>query len=322
MKKISVCIACYNEEENIYPMYAAATKQMEKFTDRYDYEILFADNDSKDGTRDILRSIAKNDKHVKVIFNTRNFGPMRSGTNCERRATGDVIVELPCDFQVPPELIEEYLKLWEEGNLIVCGQKFESEENKFKFFLRKVYYKIIKIFSDTPQYDQLCGLMVIDRKIVDVMRQVDEPEMSFRHLIAELGYKIKLVPYKQQKRKAGKSSYNIYRYFDFAITSLINTSYLPLRLSVILGLGISIICFIIGVVYLIYKLIHWDTFNAGIAPVLIGIFFLGAVQLFFLGILGEYIGMILKKTRKYPIVVEEEVINFDNEIMKEEEREQ
>ncbi len=311
MKKISVCIVCYNEEGNVYPMYVAVTKQMEKFADRYNYEIIFADNDSKDKTRDILRSIAKNDKHVKVIFNTRNFGPMRSGTNCERRATGDVLVSLPCDFQVPPELIEEYIKFWEEGNLIVSGQKMESEENMFKFFLRKVYYKIIKMFSDIPQYEQLCGLIVMDRKIVDVIRQADEPEMSFRHLIAELGYKMKLVPYKQQKRREGKSSYNLYRYFDFAITSLINTSYLPLRLAVIAGFIMSIICFIISMVYLVYKLTHWDTFNTGMAPVVIGMFFLGSVQLLVLGILGEYIGMILKKLRKYPVVVEEEVINFD-----------
>lgn len=312
MKKISVCILCYNEVGNVYSMYTAVTEQMEKFADRYEYEIIFEDNDSKDGTRNILRNIARNDKHVKVILNTRNFGVMRSGMNCRTRATGDVIVELPCDFQVPPELIEEYIQLWEDGNLIVFGQKLESDENKFKFFLRKIYYKIIKIFSDIPQYEQLCGLVVIDRKIMDVILSVDDPELDYRQLFAELGYKIKLVPYRQRKRRAGKSSYNIYRYFDYAITALINASYLPLRLSVILGFTTSIICFVVGVVYLIYKLMHWDTFNAGIAPIVIGIFFIGAVQLFFLGILGEYIATILKKIRKYPVVVEEEVINFDN----------
>lgn len=311
MKKISVCIACYNKEENVFPMYTAITEQMKKFIDRYDYEIIFEDNDSKDGTRNILRKIAGNDKHVKVIFNTRNFGPNRSGMNCLFRATGDVAISLPCDFQVMPELIESYLPFWEQGNFIVCGQKLESDENRFKFFLRKIYYKIIKIFSDIPQYEQLCGLTIIDRTIINVIKQTYEPEVAFRHLIAELGYKIKLIPYKQEKRRAGKSSYNMYRYFDFAITSLINTSFMPLRIFVVLGLLSSILCLLIGIIYFAYKLTHWYSFDAGIAPVIIGMFFIGSVQLFFMGILGEYIGSILRKISKYPMVVEEEVINFD-----------
>lgn len=312
MKKISVCVPCYNEEGNIYPMYVAVTEQMRKFADKYDYEIIFEDNDSKDGSKDILKDIAQKDKHVKVIFNTRNFGPSRSGINCMSRAIGDAVVNIPCDFQVPPELIEEYLMFWEQGNLVVYGQKLESEENKFKFFLRKIYYRIIEKFSDIPQYNQLSGLVVLDRKIMDMVKQVYVPEVSLRHLLPELGYKIKVVPYRQQKRRAGKSSYNIYRYFDFAITSLVNTSYLPLRLSVILGLLMSILCFVAGMVYLIYKLTHWDSFNTGMAPILIGIFFIGSVQLFFIGMLGEYIGSILRKTSKYPLVVEEETINFDD----------
>lgn len=311
MKKISVCMACYNEEENVHLMYREVKKQLTKYAERYDYEIIFEDNDSQDKTREILREIAREDKRVKVIFNTRNFGPNRSIANCIFRATGDVVITLPCDFQVPPELLEEYMSYWEQGHLIVYGQKLSSEENKLKFFLRKIYYKIIKMFSDVPQYDQLCGMMVVDRKIVNAIKEAYEPDVDLRHLLPELGYKIKVVPYKQQKRRAGKSSYNIYRYFDFAITSLINTSYLPLRLSVILGGIMAVICFIIGMVYLIYKLIHWNTFDAGIAPLVIGIFFIGSIQLLFIGILGEYIGSILRKISKQPLVVEEETINLD-----------
>lgn len=311
MKKISVCMACYNEEENVHLMYREVKKQLTKYAERYDYEIIFEDNDSQDKTREILREIAREDKRVKVIFNTRNFGPNRSIANCIFRATGDVVITLPCDFQVPPELLEEYMSYWEQGHLIVYGQKLSSEENKLKFFLRKIYYKIIKMFSDVPQYDQLCGMMVVDRKIVNAIKEAYEPDVDLRHLLPELGYKIKVVPYKQQKRRAGKSSYNIYRYFDFAITSLINTSYLPLRLSVILGGIMAVICFLIGMVYLIYKLIHWNTFDAGIAPLVIGIFFIGSIQLLFIGILGEYIGSILRKISKQPLVVEEETINLD-----------
>lgn len=313
MKKISVCIACYNEEQNIYPMYVAVTKQMEAYLDRYDYEILFEDNASQDGSREILRNIASQDKRVKVIFNTRNFGAGPSSWNCLFRASGDVEISLPCDFQAPPELMGEYISLWEAGDMIVCGQKVRSRESKFKYFLRSIYYKIIKTFSDVPQYEQLVGITVIDKKIVNVLKEVYEPDANFRYVIASLGYKIKLVPYEQQKRRAGKSSYNLYRYFDFAITSLINTSYLPLRLSVILGLIMSVVCFGIGVFYLIYKLIHWYSFDAGMAPLVIGIFFIGSVQLFFIGILGEYIGSISRKISKYPLVVEEEVLNFDDE---------
>lgn len=312
MKKISVCIPCYNEESNIYPMYVAITEQMDKFTGRYNYEIVFEDNASEDGSKNILRNIAYDDQHVKVIFNTRNFGPSRSGMNCISRATGDIVILIPCDFQVPPALIEEYIAFWEQGNLIVYGQKLESEENKFKFFLRKIYYKIINFFSDIPQYDQLSGLVLLDRNILKTIIKVYEPEISLRHLIPELGYKIKVVPYKQQKRRAGKSSFNIYRYFDFAITSLVNTSYLPLRLFVIGGFFMSIICFLIGIIYLIYKLSHWSSFNTGTAPILIGMFFIGSIQMFFIGILGEYIGAILRKISKHPLVIEEETINLDD----------
>ena len=310
-KKISICIPCYNEEKNVYLMYRAVTEQMQDIQEKYDYEILFADNASKDKTRIVLKQIATDDKKVKLILNTRNFGPNRSGWNCNYRASGDVIVGLPCDFQVPPELIKEYLQYWEEGELVICGQKKGSKENAIKYQLRKLYYKIIMRFSDVPQYDQMMGLTVVDRKVMDVLCKAYEPEESFRHLIAELGYKVKLVPYEQQARRAGKSSYNLSRYFDFAITSLINTSYAPLRMATILGVITSGICFLIGVIYLIYKLIFWDSFNAGMAPVLIGMFFIGSTQLAFIGILGEYIGAILRKISKHPLVVEEELINFD-----------
>lgn len=311
MKKISICICCFNEEGNVYEMYLAVSKEAAKLGKDYDYEIIFSDNDSVDSTRSILKDIAEKDRHVKVIFNTRNFGPNRSGWNCLFHATGDAIVTLVCDFQTPPELVSELVRLWESGNLVVCGQKVKSRENKFKYFLRNIFYKIIQGMSDIPQYDNLAGLFLVDKKILEVLRMTYEPDTTFRFLIAELGYKIKIVPYEQQKRKAGKSSYNLARYFDFAVTSLVNTSFLPLRLATIAGTVASGVCFLTGVIYLIYKLTHWYSFDVGVAPLLIGMFFIGSIQLLFIGIVGEYVGAVLRKISKNPLVVEEETLNFD-----------
>lgn len=311
MKKISICICCYNEEGNVYAMYEAVTAQMSKFNGIYDYEIIFSDNDSKDHTRSILRKIAKEDKHVKVILNTRNFGPNRSGWNCILRAQGDAVIGIVCDFQTPPELIPEWIHWWEEGNLVVCGQKKKSKENKIIFLLRQIFYGIIKALSDVPQYDNLVGLTLLDKKAMNVIREAYEPDIEIRFLLAELGYKVKIVQYEQQKRKAGKSSYNIFKYLDFAISALVNTSWVPLRLATVIGVLASAVCFLLGVVYLIYKLTHWDTFSMGMAPLLISMFFISSVQLLFIGMVGEYIGAVLRKISKNPLVVEEETINFD-----------
>ncbi len=310
-KKISICICCYNEEGNVYDMYQAVSKELQKLQKRYDYEILFADNASQDHTRTILRQMAQEDTHVKVILNTRNFGTIRSFWNCFFHAQGDAVLALPCDFQVPPESIPDWIRYWEEGNLLVCGQKIKSKENPLKFFLRKVYYNTIQLMSDIPQYYGLVGLTLVDRKLVEQMRQACEPDVDFRHLVAELGYQIKLVPYEQQNRREGKSSYNLSRYFDFAVTSLVNTSWMPLRVATVAGTAAAGVCFLLGVVYLVYKLVHWYSFDAGMAPLLIGMFFIGSVQLLFIGIVGEYVGAVLRRVKKSPFVVEEETLNFE-----------
>lgn len=309
MKKVSVCIPCYNEEKNIETAYERVKKVLETL-DHYEWEIIFEDNASKDDTVSILRKLADSDKRVKVILNTRNFGPYRSAKNCCFSATGDAVICIACDMQDPPELIPEFLKYWEEGYLLVLGQKLSSKESPVKYKLRSLYYKIIKTFSDVPQTEQITGFGIVDRKVYQQVKELDEPEMAFRNLVAELGYEVKKIPYEQEKRKEGKSSYNIWRYLDFAITSLVRTSFVPLRLATLLGVFCSFISFVIGVVYLIYKLIYWDSFMVGMAPLVIGIFFFGSVQLFFIGLLGEYIGMILRKVTKRPIVVEKERINF------------
>ena len=317
MKKISIGIPCYNEEGNVELMYKSITDQMNKLPN-YDYEIIFEDNNSSDSTQLILREIAQDDKRVKVIFNQANFGPMRSGTNCMGSITGDAYIAIPCDFQEPPEMIPEFVGYWEKGYDVVWGTKTSSKENKIKFFLRKIYYCIIDFFAEFPQLSQVTGFGIMDKSVLGVLMVTkrQDPSVAVRHLIMEYGFKIKLIPYTQQKRESGKSSYNISSYLSFAISSLCNTSTKPLRMMTILGFITSFISLFFGIVYFVYKLIYWDTFSVGIAPLMIGLFFCSAVQLICVGILGEYIGIILKKITHKPIVVERERLNFEEDIEK------
>ena len=309
MKKISICVACYNEEVNVRAMAMAIIREMEKLP-QYDYEVIFVDNNSEDNTQKILREVAEHNKKIKVIFNNRNYGPARSPRNALRHVTGDAIISLPCDFQDPPEMIETFIKYWEDGYLVVYGQKVGSKEGKIKYCLRTIYYKIIAAFSDIPQYEHVSGICLNDRTILDQLLAADET-IGFHYLTAELGYKPKLVQYKQEKRRGGKSSYNVSRYFSHAISSLVTTSTAPLRVATVLGCITSGISFFMGIIYLVYKLIYWQQFSAGIAPLVIGIFFFVSIQILFIGLLGEYIGAIFKKLTKLPPVIEKELINFD-----------
>lgn len=313
MKKVSLCVPCYNEELNIPLVYEALSSEMQKLP-QYDYEIIFEDNASTDSSPQILKELAKNDKRVKVILNTRNFGPSRSGKNCCFNATGDVLISVAADLQNPVSMIPIFLNYWEQGFLVVMGQKNKSKENFIKYRLRHLYYNIIQKFSDIPQIANITGFGAIDAKVYHKIYKMNEYEMSIRHLLAELGYEIKLVPYTQEKRKYGKSSYNLWRSLDFSISSLVNTSYLPLRLTTIIGLVCSLFSLLTGVIYLIFKIINWNSFNAGITPLILLVCFLGSVQLFFLGILGEYVTNILRKVTRREIVIEKERINFDNEL--------
>lgn len=312
MKKISISIICFNEEKNVELMYKCVKSIMDKKND-YCYEIIFADNASTDKTPEILRELSALDKNVKVILNMKNVGPTRSSKNALFHASGDAVISVACDFQEPPEMILEFIKEWEKGNLIIWGQKVKSKENKIKFFLRKLYYKIIKFLSENPQYEQVTGFGLMDRRIIEQMKALDERTMTFRHVVGELGYPVVLVPYTQNKRRAGKSSYNLYRYFNHAITTMVYTSKLPLRLATIMGTIASAISFFIGIIYLVLKLLNWDNFVAGMAPMVIGFFFVGSIQLLFIGIIGEYIGVILEKVTKRPLVVEKETFNFNED---------
>lgn len=312
MKKISFCIPCFNEEDNVIPLAQAIINEMEKIR-KYDYEIIFADNASTDNTQTNLKKIALSNKKVKIIINNRNFGGMRSGWNCLKYASGDAIISLPSDFQVPTELIKVFIEQWEKGELVVLCQKVQSRERKYKRIMRTMYYKIISFCSDHPQYEHVTGSGLFDQKVIKEIMKIGELT-STRHLIAELGYSIKLIPFEQPQRKNGKSSYNIWSYFDFAINSLISTSTTPIRIATVIGCITSLISFIFGVIYLIYKLMNWNSFSAGMAPIIISVFFLGSIQILLIGLIGEYIANIIKKISKVPFVIEKELINFDKDI--------
>ena len=308
-KKISIAGSCYNESGNIRELYDRCMAELKKFP-QYDYEFIMADNCSTDDTRDKLRAIAAEDPNFKVIFNANNFGPINSGMNAFCTATGDVVIQIAADLQDPPELISQFLEKYEEGYDVVCAIKVSSKENPVVFALRKAYYKILAQLSSAPLIQNFTGYGLYSRRVVDAVKSFNDFSY-FRGVLAEVGFKRIDIPFKQPLRKYGKSSYNIFRYYDYAMTGFVNYTKLPLRLSVFCGMFLAIMCLLVAAGYFIAKLLWWDTFSLGIAPLVIGIFFLGAVQLFFIGIIGEYIGAIWTQVKKRPLVIEEERINFD-----------
>lgn len=310
MKHISVMTPCYNEEGNIRNIYNAVKEQFDKMP-QYTYEHIFIDNYSTDNSRKILRELAAEDSNVKVILNARNFGPNRSGSYGMLQGTGDALICIVCDLQDPPEMIPTFLQKWEEGYKVVLGQKTKSKENPLMFQVRKLYYKIMEKLSETEHLTNVTGYGLFDKEVLDMIKWMDDPDPYIRGLVTQLGYKWCLVEYTQQERTSGKSSYNFNRYFDFAITGLTHVSKKPLRIVTLVGLIMSAISFVIAIIYLVFKLVHWYEFDMGTAPILIGVFLLGSVQLACLGVIGEYIGAILTKVTKRPMVVEEERINFD-----------
>lgn len=312
MKKVSILIPCYNEEENVVPMSQAIVNLFTNELTQYDYELLFIDNDSSDNTRPLLRQICAANPKIKAIFNAKNFGQFNSPYYGILQTTGDCTISMVCDFQDPIELIPQYLKEWENGYKIVIGIKSSSKENPIMYHLRSFYYRIIKKFSNTEQIEHFTGSGLYDKEFVQVLRDLKDPTPFLRGIVAELGYKRKEIEYEQPQRRAGKTHNNFMSLYDAAMLSFTSYTKIGLRLATFLGVGCGIISFIIGIFYLIAKLIWWNNFSAGIAPITIGMFFLGSVQLFFLGFLGEYIMSINQRVMNRPLVVEEERINFDS----------
>lgn len=310
-KKISVVIPTYNEEANVRPLAEAIANVMEKDLSRYDYEIIFIDNHSKDGTKKMLREICSENRKVKAIFNARNFGQMRSPVHGLKQAYGDCVIRMCADFQDPVEMITKFVDEWENGHKIVIGVKKSSKEKKLMYWVRSCYYKLINRITEIDHIEHFTGFGLYDKAFVDVVRKLHDPMPYLRGIIAELGFDYKAIPYTQQKRRAGKSKNNFYTLYDYAMIGITSYSKVVMRLATFLGFAVAGLSFLAGVFYLILKLMYWDRFSAGVAPMLIGIFFLGALQLFFIGFLGEYVLSINTRVLDRPLVVEEERLNFD-----------
>lgn len=313
MKKISVMIPCYNEEENVIPMSEAVIEQFEAHLPQYDYEILFIDNDSNDSTRQKLISLCEGNKKIKAIFNAKNFGQFNSPFYGMCQTTGDCTITMCCDFQDPVNLIPRFVDEWEKGFKIVCAIKNTSKENPVMRFLRTCYYKTVKKMSQVEQIEHFTGTGLYDKSFIEVLKKLNDPTPFLRGIVAELGFRRKDIYYEQQKRRAGKTKNNWYTLYDAAMLSFTSYTKMGMRIATISGFLIAMISIMIGIVYLIYKLVCWDTFPVGNAPILIGVFVLGGIQLFFIGFLGEYIMSINTRVMKRPLVIEEKRINFDDD---------
>jgi len=307
-KLISIVTPCFNEEGNVDELHERIRSVM--LASKYNYEHIFIDNASTDGTAKKLRKLASQDRHVKVILNTRNFGHIRSPVYALFQSSGDAIVAMASDLQDPPERIPEFLQKWEEGYPVVIGVKEKTEASVIFHFLRTLYYRFLRALSDVQLIENFTGFGLYDHKVIDVVRKIDDPYPYFRGLIADLGFDIAKIVFTQQRRKRGISKNNFYTLYDLAMLGLTNYTKVPLRLATMFGFLASAISFMIGFAYLTYKLIFWFQFQLGSAPIIIGLFFLGSVQLLFLGIVGEYIGSIYTQVMKRPLVIEKERINF------------
>ena len=313
MKKISIITPCYNEEGNVEELYQRVKAQFDALKDKYEFEHVFIDNASTDNTVAILRRMAAEDKHVKVIVNAMNFGHIRSPFYGIKQCYGDAVMMMVADLQDPPELIPEFLDKWEQGHKVVVGVKNKSKENPIMYGIRKLFYTLVRKMSETPLIDNFTGFGLYDKSFVDLLRETDDPYPYLRGFVAEYGGDIGEVYFTQPKRKHGKTKNNFYTLWDIAMLGFVNHSKVPLRLATFIGFTIAALSLAVALFYFVYKLCYWNDFQVGNAPLVIGVFFFSAVQLIFIGILGEYIGAIHTQVRKRPLVIEKERINFDED---------
>jgi glycosyltransferase involved in cell wall biosynthesis len=312
MKLISVVTPCYNEEANVKEVCERVRAVMAGFP-AYRYEHIFIDNHSSDSTVAILRELARQDRSVKIIVNSRNFGHLRSHVHAIYQASGDAVLLLFSDLQDPPELIRDMLLEWERGSLIVLAIKNTSEENGLMFAIRTAYYRLVARLADIQVYEHFTGFGLYDRKVIDILRtRFHDPYPNFRGMIAEVGFEHTKIFYNQKRRSRGITKNNFYTLYDLAMLSITNLSKVPLRVFTFSGFALSLLSLLTAFFYLVYKLVFWNSFSVGIAPVVIGVFFLVSIQLIGLGILGEYVGSIHTMVQNRPLVVEKERINFES----------
>ncbi len=309
MKTITVVAGCYNEAGNIDELYKQLCAVFAELP-TYDFEIIFIDNASVDRTVEKLRALAARDRRVKVIVNARNFGAIRSGYHGLIQARGDAVVAMASDLQDPPTLIKQFIAKWEQGYKVVLGVKTEAEEARLFYLLRTAYYSTVKRLADIELTPHSTGFGLYDRTVIDVLREMDDPYPYFRGMISEIGFESAKIPFKQPHRKRGITKNNFYTLYDVAMLGLTSHSKVPLRLATMLGFAMSLVCLVVAIIYMIYKLVFWYNFPVGLAPLIIGLFLFSSVQLFFIGILGEYIGAIHTQVLHRPLVVEKERINF------------
>lgn len=310
MKLISIVTPCYNEEENVRDVYEQV-KAVFADLPSYRYEHIFIDNASVDGTADILKEIAEADKNVKIILNARNFGHIRSPIHALLQAQGDAVILMVADLQDPPELISKFLSRWAEGFKVVLGVKPSSRESFTMSLVRRLYYRTIGRIADVQLIPDFTGFGLYDREVINIIRGLKDPYPYFRGLISELGFEYATIPFVQPRRCRGITKNNFYTLYDIAMLGITSHSKVPLRIATMAGFTLSGVSLLIALGYLIAKLLFWESFSLGFAPILIGIFFFASVQLFFIGILGEYIGAIHTQVLKRPLVIEKERVNFD-----------
>ncbi len=311
MKKISIVTACYNEEENVLELIKRVRAVMATFIDTYEYEHIFIDNASEDTTVALLKEEANSDKKIKIIVNSRNFGHVRSPSYALLNADGDAVISLVADLQDPPELLHDLIKKWEEGFDMVVAIKAECEENGLMHKLREVYYKLLDKVSEVHIFKNFTGFGLFDKKVILAISQMNDPYPFFRGMLAEVGFNVYKLPYDQPIRAHGITKNNFYSLYDMGILGIISTSKVPLRLAIFFGLLAGIVSFFVGLVYFILKIIYWDEMSIGMAPLVIGFSFMFSVLLFFIGIIGEYVGSIYTQVMNRPLVFIKEKINFE-----------
>ena len=309
-KLISIITPTFNEESNIERLCLDIASEMKN--SNYRYEHIVIDNSSTDQTIPILRKLSLKDKNLKIIINTRNFGHIRSPIHGMLQANGEALILMNSDFQDPVSLIPKYINEWENGNKVVMAQKISSDEDVKVSFIRKIFYKFIKKISEVSLPTNTTGSGLYDREIIEKIREINDPYPYFRGLIPEITNDVKLLPFHQPERSSGKTKNNLYTLYDIGILGIIKHSKIPLRFFTFIGLATSIISLLVAIIFFIRKLLDWESFTVGVAPLIIGFFFIASLQIFLLGFIGEYVMNILTQTRKMPLVIEKERINFDS----------